>query len=157
MSSRMCRFAHGPGLTPTTYSARAAKCAVYMSAVSTLCFTCLQIISWGSNWENRWKYRHLPGPAYSFPLGNLATIRKKMVFRAYTDWQAQYGDMFKIFFVRQPVLITTGQPVHQHISNETNSMSALPWGNDYHKMRTVCGCRSCCGPPGHRQGLQQIS
>ena len=31
------------------------------------------------------------------------------MFRAYTDWQAQYGDTFKIFFVRRPVLVTTGQ------------------------------------------------
>ncbi len=70
-----------------------------------------QIISWCSNWEKRWKYRHIPGPAYSFPLGNLATVRKNMQFTAYTDWQAQYGDTFKMFFVRQPVVVTTGESV----------------------------------------------
>ena len=71
----------------------------------------LQMISWCSNWEKRWKYRHIPGPAYSFPLGNMATVRKKSMFRAYTDWQAQYGDTFKIFFVRRPVVVTTGESI----------------------------------------------
>ncbi len=78
----------------------------------------LQIISWCSNWENRWKYRHIPGPAYSFPLGNMATVRKKMQFRAYTDWQAQYGDTFKMFFLRQPVVVTTGEPVFNTAQTE---------------------------------------
>ncbi|DBA69441.1 TPA: hypothetical protein ACH3X2_012787 [Trebouxia sp. C0005] len=75
-----------------------------------------QIISWCSNWEKRWKYRHIPGPAYSFPLGNLATVRKKMQFRAYTDWQAQYGDTFKTFFVRQPVVVTTDPALARQIT-----------------------------------------
>ena len=33
------------------------------------------------------------------------------MFRAYTDWQAQYGDTFKIVFVQRPEVVTTGESV----------------------------------------------
>ncbi|KAL3134381.1 hypothetical protein ABBQ38_006635 [Trebouxia sp. C0009 RCD-2024] len=68
-------------------------------------------ISWCANWRTRWKYRHIPGPVPSFPLGNLGTVRKKMMFRAYADWQAKYGDFFKIFMVRKAVVVTSDPAV----------------------------------------------
>ena len=73
-----------------------------------MCCMSFQVVSYCTNWQTRLKFRKIPGPAPSFPLGNLATIRKKQVFRAYTDWQAKFGDTFKVFFVRQPILVTTG-------------------------------------------------
>ncbi|DBB12325.1 TPA: hypothetical protein ACH3X3_006414 [Trebouxia sp. C0006] len=91
-----------------------------MDAATGIACVCVALItlmiSWCSNWEKRWKYRHIPGPAYSFPLGNMATVRKKSMFRAYTDWQAQYGDTFKIFFVRRPVVVTTDPVLARQIT-----------------------------------------
>ena len=55
------------------------------------------------------KYRHIPGPTPSFPLGNLGTVRKKMMFRAYADWQAEHGDFFKMFMGRTAVVVISGQ------------------------------------------------
>ena len=53
----------------------------------------------------------------------MATVRKKMQFRAYTDWQAQYGDTFKMFFTRQPVVVTTGEPVLDTVQIEHTWLS----------------------------------
>ena len=49
----------------------------------------------------------------------MATVKKKMMFKAYTDWQTQYGDRFKMFLVREPVVVTAGQPalgMHAHLA-----------------------------------------
>ena len=67
-----------------------------------------QVVSYFGNWHARWKYRHILGPKPSFPYGNTGTVRKKKIIRAYADWQAQFGDTFRTFLVRQPMLITTG-------------------------------------------------
>lgn len=84
-----------------------------MLASNTSAIACLvallavAVTSYCTNWQARLKFRHIPGPTPSFPLGNLQTIRKKQIFRAYADWQAKFGDTFKVFFVRQPTLVTT--------------------------------------------------
>ena len=88
--------------------------------------TDMQVAGWCSNWINRWRYRHIPGPAYSFPLGNFMTIKKKMMFKAYTDWQAQYGDIFKVFFVRLPVVVTSGWTSSKPIVYPRFVVSHLP-------------------------------
>lgn len=79
----------------------------------------VQVISWANNWQNKWKYRHIPGPKPSFFLGNATTIRRKRNFLAFTDWQAVYGDVFKVFFVRQPAIVISGkllsQLLHAHL------------------------------------------
>ena len=70
---------------------------------------CLQVVSYCANWQTRWRYKHIPGPPPSFPLGNLKTIIQKEVFRAHQDWSAQYGDICKVFMVRKPVIVVTGK------------------------------------------------
>lgn len=67
----------------------------------------ITVVSYCTNWQARLKFKHIPGPVPSFPLGNLKVIRKKQIYKAYTDWQAKYGDTFKVFFVRQPIVVTT--------------------------------------------------
>lgn len=69
----------------------------------------VQVISYCTNWQSKWTLRSIPGPTPGFLLGNLASIGRKQIFRAYTDWGEQYGDTFKVFFVRQPIVVTTGQ------------------------------------------------
>ena len=59
--------------------------------------------------QTRWKYRHIPGPPPSFPMGNVKAIKQKEVFRAHQDWSAQYGDICKVFMVRKPVILVTGK------------------------------------------------
>ena len=68
-----------------------------------------QVVSYCCNWQARLQYRHIPGPAPSFPLGNLQTVLKKQLFRAHQDWQKMYGDVYKFFWGRQPVIVITGQ------------------------------------------------
>ncbi|KAL3139153.1 hypothetical protein ABBQ32_005937 [Trebouxia sp. C0010 RCD-2024] len=83
---------------------------VYSNTVGVALLVALavvSVVSYCTNWQQRWKFRKIPGPSPSFPLGNLAQIRKKQLFRAYTDWAKQYGDTFKVFFVRQPIIVTT--------------------------------------------------
>ncbi|KAL3139154.1 hypothetical protein ABBQ32_005938 [Trebouxia sp. C0010 RCD-2024] len=67
----------------------------------------LSVISYCSNWQLRWQFRNIPGPTPKFPLGNLAEIQRKQRFKAYADWGKQYGDTYKVFFVRQPIIVTT--------------------------------------------------
>lgn len=72
----------------------------------------VQVISYCTNWQQRWQFRKIPGPTPKFPLGNLVEIQKKQVHRAYADWARLYGDTFKVFVVRQPIVVTTGQRRH---------------------------------------------
>lgn len=76
----------------------------------------LLVISYCGNWQNRWKYRHIPGPKPSFPLGNLQTALKKQLFRAHQEWQAEYGLIYKFFSARQPIIVVTDPQVVRQIS-----------------------------------------
>ena len=78
-------------------------------STGNLCCCSLQVVSWGSNWRNRWKYRRFPGPRPNFLLGNISEIRRKRSYIAYTDWGVKYGDVFRIFVVQQPAVILAGQ------------------------------------------------
>ncbi len=71
---------------------------------------CFQVVGYCQNWQTRWRFRHIPGPPISFPLGNLKTIRQKQIFRAHEDWSAEYGDICRIFMVQKPTILVTGQP-----------------------------------------------
>ena len=68
-----------------------------------------QVISYCSNWQARWKFRHISGPKPSFPLGNLHTALKKGLYKAHQDWAAEFGPIYKFFLARQPVVVITGQ------------------------------------------------
>ena len=80
--------------------------AVKQRSKSWPCFG--QVISYVFNWRARWKYRHFPGPRPKPFLGNASEARRKKSFVAYTEWGRKYGDVFRIFFVRQPVVVLTG-------------------------------------------------
>lgn len=69
----------------------------------------LQVASYCGNWQAKWRFRHIPGPPTSFPLGNMKTIQKKEIFRAHQDWSAEYGDVCRVFMVRRPVILVTGK------------------------------------------------
>ena len=61
------------------------------------------------NWQARWRYRHIPGPPPSFPLGNVKEIRQKQLFSAQAGWAARYGSVFKFFMLRKPFVCVTGR------------------------------------------------
>lgn len=64
--------------------------------------------SYIGNWRTRWRFRHIPGPPPTFPLGNMKTVIQKQIFRAHMDWSARYGDVFRMFMVQEPVIVVTG-------------------------------------------------
>ncbi|DBA94172.1 hypothetical protein WJX77_003365 [Trebouxia sp. C0004] len=78
----------------------------------------LIVVSYCANWQTRWKYRHIPGPPPSFPMGNLKTIKQKEVFRAHQDWSAQYGDICKVFMMRKAVILVTDPAVVHQIATK---------------------------------------
>lgn len=68
----------------------------------------VQIVAQCCNWQLRWKFRHIPGPAGKPVFGNTQEMQAKQPFKAHEEWQAQYGGVFKVFMMRKPIIVVAG-------------------------------------------------
>ena len=67
-----------------------------------------QVITYGLNVVERWKLRHLPGPAPRIFIGNLSELRGRNTWDVYTAWTRKYGRIYRWFQGRQPMVTIAG-------------------------------------------------
>lgn len=63
------------------------------------------VVFYGFNLRNRWRYRHIPGPAPTWLLGNMREVGKEGLHNLLPQWAETYGPVYKFFFGRFPFVV----------------------------------------------------
>ena len=66
----------------------------------------------------------MPGPRPRFLFGNAIEVLNKQLFQAQQDWEAQYGGVFRMFMLRNPIIVVTGQSKRRQMSDLTTLAGA---------------------------------